>query len=66
MSVLTAEYNTKPQQRTGVAPLEFVVPERVRTFSLDQLPQSPYPKQFTATARQMREARRSHFRDLAF
>lgn len=33
VSVLTVAYNTRPQQSTGVAPFEFVTPERVRTFA---------------------------------
>lgn len=66
VSVLTVAYNTRPQQSTGVAPFEFVIPDRVRTFALDKLPGSPYPKEFTGTARQVREARRAHLRNLAF
>jgi len=31
VSMLTLAYNSRPQQSTGVAPLEFVTPERVRT-----------------------------------
>lgn len=49
-----------------MAPLEFVTPDRVRTFVLDRLPESPYPKKFTGDPRQVREARRAHLRDLAF
>lgn len=66
VSVLTVAYNSRPQQSTGVAPLEFVVPERVRSYALDQLTSSPYSKKFTGSAKQMREARRAHLRDLAF
>ena len=66
VSVLTVAYNTRPQQSTGVAPFEFVTPERVRTFALDRLPESPYPKKFEGTAREIREQRRAHLRDLAF
>lgn len=66
VSVLTVAYNSRPQQSTGVAPLEFVTPDRVRTFVLDRLPESPYPKKFTGDPRQVREVRRAHLRDLAF
>lgn len=65
-SVLTVAYNSRPHQSTGVAPFEFVAPDRVRTFALDRLPESPYPKQFTGDPRQAREARRAHLRNLAF
>eukprot|EP00170_Pyropia_yezoensis_P002394 contig_10050_g2398 len=41
---LTLAYNSRPQQSTGVAPLEFLVPERVRNLSLEQMPATPYPK----------------------
>lgn len=53
VSVLTVAYNSRLQQSTGVAPLEFVTPDRVRTFVLDRLPESPYPKKFTGDPRQV-------------
>lgn len=65
VSVLTVAYNPRPQQSTGVAPFEFVIPERVRTFTLDMMPESPYPKKFEGTAREIREQRRAHLHGLA-
>jgi len=44
VSVLNLAYNSRPQQSTGVAPLELVVPERVRTLALESLPKDPYPQ----------------------
>lgn len=40
VSVLTLACNSRPQQSTGVATLEFFVPERVRTFSLESSPRT--------------------------
>ena len=37
VSMLKLAYNSRPQQSTGVAPLEFVTPERVRSLSVERL-----------------------------
>ena len=37
LSMLTLAYNSRPQQITGVAPLEFNTPERVRSLSVERL-----------------------------
>ena len=57
-------YNSRPQQSTGVAPLEFVVPERVRTSALERLPKDPYPQTVPRTASEAREQQRGHLRNL--
>lgn len=41
-----------------------MTPERVRTFALDRLPETLYPKKFHGTAREVREQRRAPLRDL--
>jgi len=64
VSVLTWAYNSRPQQSTGVAPLEFVVPERVRTLALERLPKDPYAEIVPRTAREAREQQRGHLRNL--
>lgn len=64
VSVLSLAYNSRPQQSTGVAPVEFVAPERVRNYSLDRLPASPYPKEVPKTARAAREYHRALLRNL--
>lgn len=35
VSVLPLAYNSRPQDSTGVAPLEFLVPDRVKSVSLE-------------------------------
>eukprot|EP00170_Pyropia_yezoensis_P000840 contig_3844_g842 len=64
VSVLRLAYSSRPQQCTGVAPLEFVVPERVRNLSLERMPATPYPKEVPKTARAAREYHRAHLRNL--
>jgi len=64
VSVLTFAYDSRPQQSTGVAPLEFVLPERVRTLALKRLPKDPYPQTVLRTAREAREQQRGHLRNL--
>jgi len=51
VSVLTLAYNSRPQQSTGVASLEFVVPEWVQTSALERLSKDPYPQTVRRTAR---------------
>jgi len=63
-SVLTLAYNSRPQQSTGVAPLEFVVPERVRKLAFERLPKDPYPQTTPRTAREAREKQRGHLWNL--
>lgn len=41
VSVLAVASNTRPQQSSGVASFEFLIPERVRTLSLDRFPKTP-------------------------
>jgi len=64
VSVRTLAHNSRPQQSTGVAPLEFVVPERVRTLALERLPKDPYPETVPRTAREEREQQRGQLRNL--
>jgi len=64
VSVPTLAYNSWPQQSTGVAPLEFVVPERVRTLALDRLPKGTYSQTVPRTAREARDQQRGHLRNL--
>lgn len=64
VSVLSLAYNSRPQQSTGVAPLEFAAPERVRNLSLERLPASPYPKEVPQSPRAAREYYRARLRNL--
>jgi len=64
VSVLTQAYTSSPQQSTGVAPLEFVFPERVRTLALERIPKDPYPQTTPRTAREAKEQQRGHLRNL--
>lgn len=64
VSVLTLAYSSRPQQSTGVAPLEFVAPERVRTLAIERLTKDPYPRDRPRTAREAREHLRTHLRNL--
>jgi len=43
VSMLTLAYNSRPQQSTRVAPLEFVTPERVRSLSVERMVGSRTP-----------------------
>lgn len=45
VSMLTLAYNSRPQQSTGVAPLEFVAVDRVRNLSVQRLVGSPMPSE---------------------
>lgn len=67
VSILSLAYNSRPQKNTGVAPLEFVVPDRVRTMSLERLPASPYPSTGAPkTAKDWREYQRARIRNLVY
>lgn len=59
-------YNIRPQQSTCVAPLDFLIPERVRNIASDRLPETPYPKELARYVRKIQEARRAHLCDLTF
>jgi len=37
VSRLSLAYNSRPQQSTGAAPLEFATPERVRSLSVERM-----------------------------
>lgn len=43
VSMLTLAYNSRPQQSTGVAPLELIAPERVRSLAVERLVEGPAP-----------------------
>jgi len=64
VSVLTLAYNSRPQKSTGVAPLDFVVPEPVRKLALERLPEDLYAQTVPRTARKEREQQRDHLRNL--
>ena len=51
VSVLTLAYNSRPQQSTGVAPLELVTPERVRSLSVERMVGSPKPEETDGSPR---------------
>jgi len=54
VSMLTLAYNSRPQQSTGVTPLEFVTPERVRSLSVERLIGSPAPEETDGGPRAVR------------
>ena len=64
VSILTLAYNSRPQQSTGVAPLEFVTPERVRSHSVERLVGSPAPEETDGSPRAVREGIRARPRNL--
>jgi len=57
-------YNSRPQQSTGVAPLEFVTPERVRSLSVERMVGSPTPEETDGSPRAIREVIRARLRNL--
>lgn len=63
-SVFSLACNLRPQESTGVAPVEFAAPERVRNLSLERLPDTPYPTEVPKSARAARKYHRSHVRIL--
>jgi len=64
LSMLTLAYNSRPQQSTGVAPLEFVTPVRVRSLSVEQMVGSPTPEETDGSPPAIREVIRARLRDL--
>jgi len=62
--MLTLAYNSRPQQSTGVAPLEFVTPERVRSLSVERLVGSSAPEETDGSPRAVREGIRARQRNL--
>jgi len=59
VSMLTLAYSSRPQQRTGVAPLELVTPERIRSLSVERIVGSPAPEEKDGSPRGVREAIRA-------
>jgi len=64
VSMLTLAYNSRPQQSTGVAPLEFATPERVRILSVERMVGSPTPEETEGNPRAIREVIRARLRNL--
>jgi len=64
VSMLTLAYNRRPQQSHGVAPLEFVTPERVRSLFVERLVGSPTPEETDGSPRAIREVIRARLRNL--
>lgn len=55
VSILTLAYISRPQASTGVAALEFVVPDRVKNLSLERLPKTAHPDRAGLTPKDIRE-----------
>jgi len=64
VSMLTLAYNSRPQQSTGVAPLEFVTPERVNSLSVERMVVSPVGGPSTNNPRAAREQIRARLRSV--
>jgi len=64
VSMLTLAYNSRPQQSTGVAPLEFVTPEWVRSLSVERMVGSPTPEATDGSPGAIREVIRERLRNL--
>jgi len=64
VSMLTLAYNSRPHQSTGVAPLEFVTPERVRSLSVERMVGSSTPEVTDGSPRAIREVIRARLRNL--
>jgi len=64
VSMLRSAYNRQPQQTTGVAPVDFVTPERVWSLSVEQMVGSPKPEETDGSARAIREVIRARLRNL--
>jgi len=62
--MLTLAYNSRPHQSTGVAPLEFITPERVRSLSVERMLGIPAPEEKDGSPRGVREAISARLRDL--
>ena len=64
VSMLTRTYNSRPHRSTGVAPLEFVTPERVRSLSVKRMVGFPKPEETDGNPRAIREFIRMRLRNL--
>jgi len=64
VSMLTLAYNSRPQQSTGAAPLEFVTPERIRSLSVERMVSSRTPEETDCSSRAFREVIRARLRSL--
>jgi len=64
VSMLTLAYNSRPQQSTGVAPLEFVTPERVRSLPVERMVGSSTPEETDGSPRAIREVIRTRLRNM--
>jgi len=64
VSMLTLAYNIRPHQSTGVAPLEFVTPQRVRSLSVERMVGSLTPEETDGSPRAIREVIRARLRIL--
>jgi len=62
--MLTLVYNSRPQKSTGVAPLEFVTPESVRSLSVERMVGSPTPGETDGSPRPVHEGIRAGLRNL--
>jgi len=64
VSMLTLAFNSRPQQNTGVAPLELVSLERVRSLYVKRMVGFPAPGHTDGSPRGVRDAIRARFRNL--
>jgi len=64
VSMLTLAYNSRLQQSTGVATLELVTPERVRSLSVERMVGSPTPEVTDGSPRAIRKVIRARLRNL--
>jgi len=62
--MLTLACNSRPQQSPGAAALEFVTPERVRSFYVERMVGSPTPEETDGNPRAIREVIRARLRNL--
>jgi len=63
VSMLTLACNSRPQQSTGVAPLELVTPKRVRSLAVERMVGSPAPEEKDGSPRGVREAIKARLRN---
>jgi len=64
VSMLTLAYNRRPQPSTGVAPLEFVTPKRVKSLLVERMVASPAGGPSTDNPRAAREQIRARLRNV--
>jgi len=62
--MLALAYNIRPQKSTGVAPLEFVTPERVWSLSVERMVGVPTPEETDGSPRAIQEVIRTRLRNL--